>query len=262
MALLLTLAILTTAFATYPSKKTITIPSSPARGESKVDFTFHNGDSDIFSPKITPINSTVWEWWYFSTIPLSTTSLASLSIGFYTASQLAFPVNITTSSNVLFTSLSATFENGLTFDVADIRVRAVLREDGLVGLWDMGDTGDWDEYKMWVGSEDLKKWWVKWDKDIASEKQGVEGRVMMEAKVGSRIGCGGKGTQEVMPGVGWNMAVTDADVWVDVRVGEERVRFEGMGFVEKMWGARTFEEVGMPGAIWGWGRLGRYTVVW
>jgi hypothetical protein len=65
----------------------------------------------------------------------------------------------------------------------------------------------------------------------------------------------------VCPYVGWSNALPDADVNVNLAIGNSKLVFKGVGYHDKNWGAIPFMTA-VQSWYWGHARLGSYSIVW
>jgi hypothetical protein len=68
-------------------------------------------------------------------------------------------------------------------------------------------------------------------------------------------------TEQIIPDVYWANAVPDADATVELTIGGEPFRFEGIGYHDKNWGVKPLHEA-LDTWYWGHARLGPYSLVW
>lgn len=129
------------------------IPFQVQNISSEVQFTYPGYGLD--GPKVHPINSTTFDWWYFDAVSASG-DLASVVINFYTASPGGFEA-LTNTSTVLETSISGSFANGTTFIINEYPSEAVVITEG------DGSAGRWGEYSSWKSTPDLKNWEIRFD---------------------------------------------------------------------------------------------------
>ncbi|KAJ7864289.1 hypothetical protein B0H14DRAFT_3443637 [Mycena olivaceomarginata] len=78
--------------------------------------TFTSGATDLDAPKVAPINSSAFDWWYFDVVPTDPTSLASIAVVFYTATTAAFKY-VPPADTVAVVQITGSFENGTAFNV-------------------------------------------------------------------------------------------------------------------------------------------------
>jgi hypothetical protein len=89
---------------------------SAAVGDQSSIATFTSGATDLDAPKVTPINSSAFDWWYFDVVPTDLTSLASIAVVFYTATTAAFKY-VPPADTVAVVQITGSFENGTAFNV-------------------------------------------------------------------------------------------------------------------------------------------------
>ena len=106
----------------------LTFGNTPATSGAKVQFTSTEGSLDW--PKISLINSSVYDWWYFDAV---TPDLeASLQIIFFLASESAFPLLLGDPSAVSVV-VFATFPNGTSNEYVTVASEAQVAAGGFLG---------------------------------------------------------------------------------------------------------------------------------
>ncbi|KAK5113916.1 hypothetical protein LTR85_010449 [Meristemomyces frigidus] len=265
-ALLLASALECTAFA-HPSPRpraradpdcaprTTTYISSALTSEtSTVEWTY-NGTS-LDGPKVHPVNSTTFDWWYFDAVSsdLSSGDLSSVVITFYTASHEGFGA-LSNDTTILETSITGTLSDGTPFDFAKFPTEAtvVTEGDGSAGVWGEGGT-------EWSSSPDLKHWIIKFN----DPDDNVSGQMTFQTIAPAHLPCGALevgATELLMPHIGWANAVPDALAQVNFDFNGTAPSFTGPGYHDKNWGDQPFlDSVGSW--YWGHGHLGPYSIVW
>lgn len=154
---------------TYASISDIIIPPSPQSGPSNAQFvSFSNG---LDAPKVTPINTTSFDWWYFDAVSLS--SNASIVMTFFTAAEAGFPAvgNQTTVDSV---DINVSFPNGTAISFNALATEAVVEVDSE----GQGSSGIWNGTGLaWEGSNDLSQYVIRLD----SPSLGIEGMIVFES---------------------------------------------------------------------------------
>ncbi|GIJ90247.1 hypothetical protein Asppvi_009200 [Aspergillus pseudoviridinutans] len=230
----------------------INIPSAPSPNLSTATFTTPSTLlSTLSKPKVHPINTTVFDWWYFDAISSSNPNV-SLVVTRFTSTRAAFPFLVPgNTSSVLQSYLWISFANGTSY--------AAFADASLATVDAAGDVnrGVWHGSGFsWIGSE-------KGEYEIAIDGAGVNGSMRLSSVSNPHTPCGDDrlrlGGSTV--GIGWASLLPDAEASVDVLVGGERVRFTGVGYHDKNWSDGPFGAA-VRTWYWGRGRVGPYSVVW
>jgi hypothetical protein len=110
------------------------IPSEPVNATSTAQFI--SSDTGLDAPKVSPINGSVFDWWYFDVVSTDPSDLSSVVVTFFTSTQPAFPL-LDPADTVIVARIWVTFPNGT-------RWSAVSNGDGAMVTAE-GDTssGDW-----------------------------------------------------------------------------------------------------------------------
>lgn len=112
--------------------------------------------ADLESPKLSEVNTTVFEWWYFDAIS-STNPNASIVLTFFTTTATAFPAVPQNLSSVLLTYVWATLPNGTTVSQNIVPIDASVMGDRDVS------SGGWEGTGGWAGRESGYEAWVGWE---------------------------------------------------------------------------------------------------
>lgn len=121
------------AFSCDTVEGTVYVPPKFALGPSEVQFeacaTAYDG------PKVSPINETVYDWWYFDAV--SDDGLQSLVAIFFTSSFAGFPFDIVSPVTATSLIIFATFADGTSTMVFDVATGAIITTagDGASGVW-------------------------------------------------------------------------------------------------------------------------------
>ncbi|GFN11570.1 hypothetical protein AtubIFM54640_004026 [Aspergillus tubingensis] len=208
--------------------------------------------ADLESPKLSEVNTTVFEWWYFDAIS-STNPNASIVLTFFTTTATAFPAVPQNLSSVLLTYVWATLPNGTTVSQNIVPIDASVMGDRDVS------SGGWEGTGGWAGRESGYEAWVGW------EGGRVSGRMVFRDLAPPLLPCS---TPQQMnralglgEGLGWVSMVPDSHAMVDLVVDGEKVQFMGFGYHDKNWGNRPFQNTVKS---WSWGHvhIGQYALVW
>ncbi|PKX96163.1 uncharacterized protein P174DRAFT_483410 [Aspergillus novofumigatus IBT 16806] len=232
----------------------ITIPSAPSPNLSLATFTTPR-------PSFHPINTTVFDWWYFDAVSSSNPNV-SVVITLFTSTPTAFPFlpsnsnSNSSTDSVLLSYIWVSFPNGTSYATyADAYTATVDADCGVTrGIWHGSGVS-------FTGSES-GEYLVTIDGGVGV---GVSNPHTPCGDDRLRLGGGTGSTGAV--GIGWASLLPDAEASVDVLVGGERVRFTGVGYHDKdvdrakNWSDGPFEAA-VRTWYWGRGRVGAYSVVW
>ncbi|KAJ6457619.1 hypothetical protein C8R45DRAFT_844101 [Mycena sanguinolenta] len=206
-------------------------------------------------PKVHPINSSVWDWWYFDAVTLDATSRASVVVTFFTTPQTAFPL-LPPSDYVTVAYIWVSWPNGTLWSwVMDADGATVIVNEGGGGA-----SGTWHGTGFSFTSTPELEYKI----EIDSPGAGVVGSISFQPTSPPHYPCG-----PVAPGqtvllsthLGWENAIPDAVTVVDLRVRGERLAFTGSGYHDKNWSDQPFG-THVYSWYWGRGRLGPYSLVW
>lgn len=158
------------AYSSSDATVATVIPQSLQLGSSNAQFVSTAVGLD--GPKVHPINSSAYDWWYFDAV--GGDGKSSVVLNFFTATAPAFPfIDFTTV--VTSVALWASFPNGTLFRASLPAEQAVVftRGDGSSGSFD--GTGF-----SWVGAPDLSKYVV----EVNSPTAGIKGSLVFESVCG------------------------------------------------------------------------------
>ncbi|KAJ7461326.1 hypothetical protein B0H11DRAFT_1736097 [Mycena galericulata] len=228
------------------------IPPSIQNGSSTAQFT--SSAFGIDAPKVSPINASSFDWWYFDVVSKEPTSaLASVVVTFFTSSAAAFPL-LSSSDSPLSAYIWVTFPNGTLWSgIANGEENATVTSDSdyTTGVWH--GTGF-----SWVGSK------AGYVVTIDAPEVGVTGTISFPAVAPAHYPCGpaiAGQNMEVGPQMGWANAVPDAASVVDLSINGVKLVFEGVGYHDKNWSPRPFI-TSLASWYWGHGHIGPYSLVW
>ena len=146
------------------------IHKEPEKVPSKVQFTYPGTGLD--GPKVKPVNTTTFDWWYFDAVSseLAEGDLSSVVVTFYDATAGGFEA-LSKTNTKLEVSITGSFKDGTPFGVD------AFPADAVVTTYGDNSEGQWGKYGSWTSSPDLK-WW-----NIAFQdpKNGVTGSMTLEA---------------------------------------------------------------------------------
>ncbi|KAL3483846.1 hypothetical protein BJX62DRAFT_249091 [Aspergillus germanicus] len=257
VTLLFPLAFLSCPIRALPS--TTVIPSTPVPELSQV--TWLSGAAGFDAPKVSPVNATTWDWWYFDAIQSGAPKgeRASVVVTFYTALPTGFDL-LGAFASAGYTSLTlvgteVTWPNGTTetflFNATEATITVL--GDGASGVWN-ASIGT----ASFTGTPDLSSYRV----DLNSPF--VSGSITLRSNAPAHYPCGppvaGQNLQ-IAPHIGWANAIPSAEADVQLSAHGEELSFTGLGYHDKNWGDQNFAS-SVGAWYWGHGRLGDYTVVW
>ncbi|GKZ24344.1 hypothetical protein AbraIFM66951_011125 [Aspergillus brasiliensis] len=208
--------------------------------------------SDLEAPKLSEVNTTVFEWWYFDAVS-STNPNTSLVLTFFTTTATAFPVLPPDSSSVLLTYVWATLPNGTTVSGNAVPVDASVMGDRDV------NSGGWEGTGGWSGKDSWYEAWVGW---VGGR---LNGSLRLSNPTPPHLPCSTpKQVDRALglgEGLGWVGIVPDSHATVELVVDGEKVQFTGRGYHDKNWGNRPFQNTVKT---WSWGHvhIGSYSLVW
>lgn len=221
------------------------VPGQTYNGPSTVQFT--SSSSGFDGPKITNLNATTFDLWYFDVISYDASS--SIVIVFFTAEpQALFPgaVDLGTADYV---EIFVTTDDGVNFVTAfgADSLTVVTSGDGSSGSLDGGAAG-------WTGTSDMSRYTV----NINAPDQGITGTLTLQSVSGTgsrqrffhskrsfgqvapaHFPCAAASDSAgqsfvLAPGLGWANAVPDADSTVNLVVDGQTVSFSGTGYHDKV----------------------------
>lgn len=142
-----------------------TIPPAVVNGSSHSTLT--SGAYGFDGPKITPVNSTSWDWWYFDVV--SEDAQSSAVVVFYTAPETGFVFAAAPTQNILEASLSLKLpgnEDLIYITNFAEKANVVTVKNGASGEW----TGTGFSFE---GSPDMREYTI----NIDDKTNGVKGTV-------------------------------------------------------------------------------------
>ncbi|KAJ7124603.1 hypothetical protein C8R43DRAFT_1030984 [Mycena crocata] len=227
------------------------ISSATSNATSTASFTSTTIDLD--GPKISAVNSSAFDWWYFDVVSTDQGSLASVVVVFYTTIAAAFPF-FPPFESVTLAQIAVSFPNGTLSSIFVPAEGATVSSDG------NASSGDWH------GSG------LKWTHDgdslysisVDAPDLGITGSIRFRGVVPAHYPCGpavaGQDMQ-VAPHIGWANALPDAASTVDLVVNGTKLAFSGAGYHDKNWSDQLFT-ANVASWYWGHGRVGPYSIVW
>lgn len=142
-----------------------TIPPAVANATSHSTLT--SGAYGFDAPKVTPVNSTSWDWWYFDVV--SEDAQSSAVVVFYTAPETGFVFAQAPTQNILEVSLALKLPGN-----SDLIYIANFAEKATVVTVKNGASGEWTGTGFsFEGSPDMTEYTIS----IDDEKNSVKGRI-------------------------------------------------------------------------------------
>ncbi|ETS82455.1 hypothetical protein PFICI_04331 [Pestalotiopsis fici W106-1] len=232
------------------SSTTYAIPLAAATGAVDVEFTSTNAVPD--APKLSAINSSSFDWWYFDTVSrggdqgLAILFNAGLSSGLLGGNNETVP----------YFSISGLLENGEYLNYV-----AWAEDDGAI----ITTGSDGSSKAVWTGTGGS---WVATANmgtyTISVNAPQVNGTISFKSVAPAHNPCGPIQTGSdllVAPSIGWTNPLPDADISVDLVTTTGPVKYSGVGYHDKNWGSQLFPST-FNSWYWGHARAGAYSVVW
>jgi hypothetical protein len=205
-----------------------------------------SGRSAFDTPRITPINSTAYDWWYFDAASQDGKSSIVLTFFMTGADGMLFG---TTNDHILGILLNVAFPNGTIYNEVVSADSAVVEtaRDGSIGVFEGTQSG-------WVGAPDLTSYFVT----FGTPDDAIWGTLKMDSvriphplpqahatesasyvlKLGpAHYPCGPAEPGqplEILPHVGWANAIPGANATVDFNIHESSLKFSGPGYHDKV----------------------------
>ncbi|KAK1044526.1 hypothetical protein LTR74_018276 [Friedmanniomyces endolithicus] len=183
-----------------PSDPTIdNVNSSLLTVSTEVEWT--STGTSLNGPKVHPVNSTNFDWWYFDAVSSNVHGgdLSSIVINFYTASPGGIET-VSNTSTVLDTSISGIWANGSAFGFDAYPSGAVIFTEG------NSSDGRWGGYSPWTSAEGRTKYAIEFSDPTA----GVLGYMILKSTAPPHLPSGppeAGATEKLLPHVGWANAV-------------------------------------------------------
>ncbi|KAJ7796076.1 hypothetical protein B0H13DRAFT_2510203 [Mycena leptocephala] len=212
---------------------TVFIPPAVQNVSSSVQF--KSSIIGLDAPKVSPINGSVFDWWYFDVL------------------QPAFPL-LDPADTVTVARIWVSFPNGTLWSAVSNGDGATVtaKFDTSSGIWH--GTG-----YSWTGLP-LLGYLV----EIDAPDIGVTGTIAFPPVAPGHYPCGpvvpGQNLQ-VGPHIGWENAIPDAISVVNLKIGGTKLAFVGSGYHDKNWSDQPFT-THVASWYWGHGRVGPYSIVW
>lgn len=202
---------------------TTTIPSTVATGDSIAKFV--SSEYGLDGPKLSSVNSTSFEWWYFDAISADLTT--SIVVVFYAALSSGF-LFLDKTTDVTFVSIKVSFPNGTSsdFDIAASEATITTLQDSSSGCFE--GTGS-----SWIGAADLSSYIVT----IDSPSNGIVGTFSLKSLAPAHYPCGpaeAGQNMEVGPNIGWSNAIPDAEGEIDFTIDGSKLSFTGVAYHDQV----------------------------
>ncbi|MCJ1473861.1 hypothetical protein MMC13_002514 [Lambiella insularis] len=206
------------------------------------------------APKVTPVNATSYDWWYFDAV--SEDQQYNVVFTFLAAPASGFPSSAAPDNAILQAAFFLSYPGHETSYYT-----AIPATDATVVSVGNGANGHFEGTGMgFTGTPHMDYYVVYLD----SPSIGVKGYMTLQSLAPAHYPCGpAEAGQDmtIMPGVGWANAVPDAAATVELDVNGTSVNFSGVGYHDKNWGITPFQN-NVGSWYWGHGRLGPYSIVW
>ncbi|EME38992.1 hypothetical protein DOTSEDRAFT_75627 [Dothistroma septosporum NZE10] len=206
------------------------------------------------APRVTPINGTSSDWWYFHVFSLNGDGdVSSVNFNFYTTSPGGYPL-LQNNATKLDLEIFGSFPNGTSYWANEYPDTAEVFTAG------GSSKGRWGSYGSWTSSPDAKYWQL--DFDMPSSE--LTGSVKIYSNgAPPHLACGPAVAgvqQEFMPHLWWSNALADGNAEVELTYKGENLSFYGVGYHDKTWGDQNFYK-SVASWYWAQGRVGPYSIV-
>lgn len=153
-----------------PRPDVITIKNKPKKVPSKVQFSYPGSGLD--GPKVRPVNTTTFDWWYFDAVSsdLANGDLSSVVVTFYDATAGGFAA-LSKTNTKLEVSITGSFQDGTPFGFSAFPAEAVVTTYG------DNTQGQWGKYGSWTSSADLKYWTIAFQ----DQRRNITGSMTLES---------------------------------------------------------------------------------
>ncbi|KAK9373192.1 uncharacterized protein V1513DRAFT_403720 [Lipomyces chichibuensis] len=243
---------LATVSTGFEATNTYIIPSTMV--SSGVTIQTNAADLSPFDgPKISAVNGSSFDWWYFDVV----SPTASITISFQTGTfdALGYPgYNVPYAT---FCNVAGIYPNGSTFSIPVVLAGPAIITtvgDGAYGNW----TGSGFSFS---GTPDLSEVTVNLE---AALSYGIEGIITFKSIAPAHYATGlisDRSSSEILlPHFGWANAVPDSVANVDLTLFGEKFTFSGRGYHDKNWGMLPLQDL-INNWYWGHAKVGPYSVV-
>ncbi|KAK7042340.1 hypothetical protein R3P38DRAFT_3448220 [Favolaschia claudopus] len=237
------------AAATPGRRQVFHVPSTIQTGASIAQFEY---SSQLDAPKLSTVNGSVFDWWYFDVVSADTDNLATAVVILYTTSHDAFPF-LDPFDGALPAQIVVTFPNGTLVSTQ------LLADSATIIAEDDYSSGEWDGTGIkWSGQ--TSGYTVIIDSPIA----GVKGSITFQPVAPAHLPCApvqAGETLEVAPHIGWSNAIPDSKASVNLVINGTSLAFEGIGYHDKNWSDEPFF-AHVASWYWGHAHVGPYSLVW
>ena len=197
------------------------ISSQLSTGATVANFlSAHDG---LDGPKLSTINSTSFDWWYFDAV--SPDAQLAISVIFFTSVSTGFPL-LLSPTNVTSTAIFYTFANGTN------GVEYFYASDAIIETSYQGSSGVFTgSGTNWNGSPDLSTYRITLDSPT------VSGIFHLTSNAPAHYPCApvaGGQTMLLAPHIGWSNAIPDADADVDLTILGSKLQFTGSAYHDKV----------------------------
>jgi hypothetical protein len=135
------------------TESTTFVPAAVQNGSSQAQWVSSAGGLD--APKVTPINATAYDWWYFDAV--SVDAKTSVVVVFYTTSSPAF-LSLLDNTTITLVTLSIQFANGTSYGASLPATSATIQTVGQgTNGWFRGSGASW------TGRPDLSQYIISVD---------------------------------------------------------------------------------------------------
>ncbi|KAF5385702.1 hypothetical protein D9757_003548 [Collybiopsis confluens] len=233
------------------SASTTQYPSTVVDGDSIVQYI---ATSAIDAPKVSTINATSYDYWYFDAVSLD--HEYSVVAVFYAAPKTSFPF-LPKNQQILAAQISVQTPGAVTINTTYATAATLTVDDinnDIEGTWEgIG--------AAFTGTRNMTLYNVTFESE---EQLGVSGFASFKSIAPPHYVCSPAeegANMELLPHVGWANAIPDAHAIVELEINGTRVSFSGVGYHDKNWGDAPFQDA-VTSWYWGHARVGPYSVVW
>jgi len=223
-------------------------PPYPVNGTSSVQFAV---DGPFDGPKADFFNQTTYQWWYYDVVSddLSQSIVLTFFIGSEGAGGVGFPG---LPFNIVEVNLQLANGSVVSLVAPAESVAIATVGDGASGF--MNGTG-----YSWFESSDLSFLYI----DVNDKTNNLTGSLKFFSDAPPHAVCGPAvegASLAAVPDLGWANAIPDATAYVDLKLGGEGVKYQGVGYHDSDWGDGPLTD----NMTWYWGhaRVGVYSLVW
>jgi hypothetical protein len=261
----------------YPPFQLKAYPSTPVSGPVTAQFTSTPYEFAFSAPKISAINGTSFEWYYFDILSPSSapslftnaSNLTSLVLILFLSTPASFPV-LGPIESAVSVVVTARVPNGSIYFSEAPAEKVLIASGGKV--FGDGAAGDWvGANASFFGSRDLNEFKISVDTRSLDPVGGVKADVVMQGRAPAHYPCsadiGRVGEKlEIVPHLGWVNAVPDSDARGIIELSDgSRYEIGGgengaVGYHDHNWGDIPFPET-IDEWYWGHARLGEWTLV-